>query len=280
MNKKIIFILTVILAVSLAISCVSAAQSMFDFFNSDESEPVKNNDTNLIVGFNSQFPPFGYQDDYGNYTGFDLALAKEVCDRNNWTFEPQPIIDWNSKQLELNGGEIDCLWSEFTINGREDDYTWSEPYFNNSKVVIVKKDSGISTLDDLKGKTIEVQQGSSALRVLKEENKTLGDSLAEITEVDGYDTALMDLESGVCDAVICDSGLGYYKITEKFSGSDLEILNETLSHEVYGVAFKKGNTELRDQVQKTLDEMFKDGTVDEIAQNYSQYKIPDGLIHH
>ena len=276
MNKKIIFVLTLVLASSLMMACVSA-QTMFDFFSS-ESEPV-NNETNFIVGFNAQFPPFGYQDDDGNYTGFDLDLAKEVCDRNNWTFIPQPIIDWNSKQMELNGGEVDCLWSEFTINGREDNYTWSEPYFNNTKVVIVKKDSGISTLDDLKGKTIEVQQGSSALRVLKEENKTFGDSLAEITEVDGYDSALMDLESGVCDAVICDSGLGYYKVTEKFKGSDLEVLNETLSHEVYGVAFKKGNTELKDQVQKTLDEMFEDGTVDKIAQNYSQYKIPERVIH-
>lgn len=276
MNKKIIFVLTLVLAASLMMACVSA-QTIFDYFSA-ESEPV-NNETNFIVGFNAQFPPFGYQDENGNFTGFDLDLAKEVCDRNNWTYIPQPIIDWNSKQMELNGGEVDCLWSEFTINGREDNYTWSEPYFNNTKVVIVKKDSGISTLDDLKGKTIEVQQGSSALRVLKEENKTFGDSLAEITEVDGYDSALMDLESGVCDAVICDSGLGYYKITEKFKGSDLEVLNETLSHEVYGVAFKKGNTELRDQVQKTLDEMFEDGTVDEIAQNYSQYKIPERVIH-
>ncbi len=277
MNKKIIFILAIVLGASLMISCVSA-ESIFDILNFGDSD-VDNNETTFIVGFNSKFPPFGYQDDDGNYTGFDLALAKEVSDRNNWTFVAQPIIDWNSKQLELDGGEIDCLWSEFTINGREDNYTWTEPYFNNTKVVIVKKGTGISTLDDLKGKTVEVQQGSSALRVLKEENKTLGDSLAQINEVDGYDSALMDLESGVCDAVICDSGLGYYKIVEKFNGKDLEILNDTISHEVYGVAFKKGNTELRDQVQETLDEMYKDGTVDKIAQDYSQYHIPEGIIH-
>lgn len=276
MNKKIIFILAIVLTAVLIITCLSAS-GLLDIFNFDDT--AANNETNLIVGFNAQFPPFGYQDDYGNYVGFDLALAEEVCDRNNWTFVPQPIIDWNSKKLELDGGEIDCLWSEFTINGREDEYTWTEPYFNNTKVVIVNKNSGISTLNDLKGKTIEVQQGSSALRILKNENKSLGDSVAEIKEVDGYDSALMDLESGVCDAVICDIGLGYYKITEKFNNGNLEVLNETLSHEVYGVAFKKGNTDLRDQVQKTLDEMFKDGTVDEIAQNYSQYKIPERLIH-
>ena len=276
MNKRIIFISALVITTFLMISCVSA-EGLFDFFANDDAN-VKNDEKTLIVGFNSQFPPFGYQDDDGNYTGFDLDLAKEVCKRNNWTFVPQPIIDWNSKQMELEGGEIDCLWSEFTINGREDDYTWSEPYFNNTKVVIVKENSSISSISDLKGKTIEIQQGSSFLNVLKN-NKTLDDMLGEVNEVDGYDTALMDLESGVCDAVICDSGLGYFKVVEEFNGADFKVLDESISSEQYGIGFKKGNTELRDQIQKTLDEMFEDGTVDEIAQNYSQYKIPEGLIH-
>ncbi len=276
MNKRIIFISALVITTFLMISCVSA-EGLFDFFANDDAN-VKNDEKTLIVGFNSQFPPFGYQDDDRNYTGFDLDLAKEVCKRNNWTYVPQPIIDWNSKQMELDGGEIDCIWSEFTINGREDNYTWSEPYFNNTKVIIVKENSTISSVNDLKGKNIEIQQGSSFLNTLKN-NKTLDDLIGEVTEVDGYDTALMDLESGVCDAVICDSGLGYYKVVEEFNGADLKVLNETISSELYGVAFKKGNTELRDQVQKTLDEMFEDGTVDEIAQNYSQYNIPERLIH-
>ena len=276
MNKRIIFISALVITTFLMISCVSA-EGFFDFFANDGAN-VKNDEKTLIVGFNSQFPPFGYQDDNGNYTGFDLDLAKEVCKRNNWTYVPQPIIDWNSKQMELDGGEIDCIWSEFTINGREDNYTWSEPYFNNTKVIIVKENSTISSVNDLKGKNIEIQQGSSFLNTLKN-NKTLDDLIGEVTEVDGYDTALMDLESGVCDAVICDNGLGYYKVVEEFNGADLKVLNETISSELYGVAFKKGNTELRDQVQKTLDEMFEDGTVDEIAQNYSQYNLPERLIH-
>lgn len=276
MNKRIIFISALVITTFLMISCVSA-EGLFDFFANDDAN-VKNDEKTLIVGFNSQFPPFGYQDDNGNYTGFDLDLAKEVCKRNNWTYVPQPIIDWNSKQMELDGGEIDCIWSEFTINGREDNYTWSEPYFNNTKVVIVKENSSISSISDLKGKTIEIQQGSSFLNVLKN-NKTLDDMLGEVNEVEGYDTALMDLESGVCDAVICDSGLGYFKVVEEFNGADFKVLDESISSEQYGIGFKKGNTELRDQVQKTLDEMFEDGTVDEIAQNYSQYKIPEGLIH-
>lgn len=272
MKNKLIFILTVVLAMFLIISSVSAGD-MFDFF-SDESN-TENTDDIFVVGFNSQFPPFGYVDDNNEYTGFDIELAKEVCKRNNWTFRAQPIIDWNTKELELNSNEIDCIWSEFTIDGREDDYTWSEPYFNNSKAIIVKSDSDISNINDLKGKILEVQQGSSILKTI-EKNKTLSNTFKQVNQVDGYDTALMDLDTGICDVVIADIGLANY-LVEKYPNTKL--LNDTISYEKYGVGFKKGNTDLRDQVQKTLDEMFRDGTVDKIAQNYSQYEIPENLIY-
>ena len=274
MNKKIVFILTLTLTIFLMISAVSAG-NMFDFFNSDEANS-ENTDNNFIVGFNGQFPPFGYKNESGEFTGFDLELAKEVCKRNNWTFRAQPIIDWNTKQLELNSNEIDCIWSEFSIDGRENDYTWSEPYFNNTPVVIVKSNSNINNFNDLKGKSLEIQQGTSALQSIRN-NTTLNDTFGKITEVDIYDTAMMDLESGVCDGVIADSGIAQYIVVEKYP--DCKVLNESITHEKYGVGFKKGNTELRDQVQKTLDEMFKDGTVDKIAKNYSKYDIPNGVIH-
>ena len=174
---------------------------------------------------------------------------------------------------------MDCIWSEFTINGRESNYTWSDPYFNTTQVIVVRGDSNISSVDDLKGKTVEIQEGSSALKTLETQNKTLEDSFKELVEIKEYDTGFMDLESGACDALIADYGVVNYHIVEKFGAGNFIILDEPLSQEQYGIGFKKGNTELRDQVQKTLDEMFKDGTVDKIAQRYSEYKIPEGLVH-
>ena len=273
MNKKIIFILTITLTLFLMISAVSA-ENMLDFLNSDEADPT-NTENNLIIGFNAQFPPFGYKDANGEYTGFDIELAREVCKRNNWTLKLQPVIDWTSKKLELDSGEIDCIWSEFTIDGREDDYTWSEPYFKNTPYIIVKSDSNINTLDDLKNKTLEIQAGTSVLDNIKN-NESLNGTYKEIVEVDTYYTALMDLDSGVCDGIIVDSGLANYLVIKN---EDLKLLNKSIAHENYGIGFKKGNTELRDQVQKTLDEMYKDGTVDKIAQKYSEYGIPEGVIH-
>ena len=104
--------------------------------------------TTFIVGFDAEYPPYGYMDENGEYTGFDLELAQAVCDLQGWELVKTPI-DWDSKDLELNSGAIDCIWNGFTINGREDEYEWSDPYVDNSQVIVVGKDSGITKLADL-----------------------------------------------------------------------------------------------------------------------------------
>ena len=107
-------------------------------------------DSTFTVGFDAAFPPYGYMDDNGEYVGFDLDLAAEVCERNNWTLVKQPI-DWDSKDMELSSGSIDCIWNGFTINGREDKYTWSSPFVDNSQVFVVAVGSGIAEFSDLAG---------------------------------------------------------------------------------------------------------------------------------
>ncbi|WP_407414312.1 amino acid ABC transporter substrate-binding protein [Methanobrevibacter sp.] len=275
MNKKIGFI--VALAVIALLMAGTASAGLFDFLGGNNSDQVANDDNTFIVGFDAEFPPYGYKDDSGNYVGFDLDLAQEVCNRNNWTLVKQPI-DWDAKDAEIDSGSIDCIWNGFTINGREDDYTWSEPYIDNKQVVVVKSDSGIKSLADLEGKIVETQKDSSALAALQEDNKTLADTFKQLTEVADYNTAFMDLESGVCDAVAIDIGVAQYQVSSKDNSDDFTILDEIISSEQYGIGFKKGNDALRDQVQETLDEMFKDGTVAKIAEKYSDSGVPGSLI--
>ena len=289
------------LALFLALTCVAAAgcgskeTSVADEKTADNSTADAGADTEgteaanasdeadrtqLIVGFDAEYPPYGYMDDNGEYVGFDLVLAKEVCDRNGWELVKQPI-DWDSKDMELNSGSIDCIWNGFTMTGREDDYTWSEPYVDNSIVIVVSADSDISSLSDLAGKVVVTQADSSALAALTDDsednadNLALAASFADLQQVADYNTAFMNLESGAVDAIAVDIGVAKYQVNSR--GDAFKMLDEKVSSEQYAVGFKKGNTALRDKVQATLDEMQADGTVDKIAANYADYNIPDML---
>ena len=225
------------------------------------------NGKTFTVGFDASFPPYGYQEN-GEYVGFDLDLAQEVCDRNGWEIVKTPI-DWDAKNIELNGGSIDCIWNGFTMNGREDDYTWTPAYINNTQVFAVNKNSGIKKAADLAGKNVLVQADSSALAALQDEENTdikaLADSFGSLTQVPDYESALMELEVGSADAVAMDEGVA---LTKQAQNDNIVILDDVISQEQYGIAFKKGNDELRDQVWSTLLEMEKDGTVDKIAAKY------------
>jgi len=224
----------------------------------------------FIVGFDASFPPYGYKDENGEYVGFDLDLAAEVCARRGWTLVKQPI-DWDSKDMELSSGSIDCIWNGFTINGREGKYTWSKAYVDNSQVVVVKTDSDINELTDLAGKIVIVQADSSALAAFtgadaSEENIALAASFAELQQVADYNSAFLNLESGSADAVCMDIGVAKYEIEAR--GDGFRMLEANVSSEQYGIGFKLGNTELRDMVQETLDEMNADGTFMEIAKEW------------
>lgn len=225
--------------------------------------------TKFTVGFDAEFPPYGYQDDNGEYVGFDLDLAEEVCKRNNWTLVKQPI-NWDSKDMELDAGTISCIWNGFTMTGREEQYTWTCAYIDNSQVFVVKADSGIKTQADLAGKNVGVQADSSALAALENTEEggaaDLAGTFASLTQYGDYNTGFMELETGVIDALAMDIGVAQYQIDAR--GDGYVMLDEKLATEQYAVGFKLGNTELRDKVQKTLLEMADDGTVLKIAKEW------------
>lgn len=218
----------------------------------------------FTVGFDQDFPPMGFVGDNGEYTGFDLELAQEVANRLGRKFVPQPIA-WDAKDMELEAGNIDCIWNGFTITGREDGYTWTKPYMENSQVFVVGKDSGIKTLGDLSGKIIEVQADSSAEKALQTDGK-LAETFGTLQTTPDYNTAFMDLEMGAVDAIAMDVIVAGYQIEQR--KADFIILDEALAAEEYGVGFKKGSDALRDQVQEQLEAMAADGTLKKISEKW------------
>ena len=226
-------------------------------------------DKTLVVGFDAEYPPYGYMDENGEYTGFDLELAQAVCDLEGWELEKKPI-SWDSKDQELESGSIDCIWNGFTMNGREDDYTFSVPYVDNSQVIVVAEDSGIETLEDLAGKTVGVQAASAALELLQSEEeggqKELADTFGSLNEFADYNTAFTELQADALDALAIDVGVANYQL--KSIGEGFMMLDETLNTEQYAIGFKKGNDELCEIVNADLQKLTDDGTVAELAEKY------------
>ncbi|MBO4854580.1 MAG: amino acid ABC transporter substrate-binding protein [Oscillospiraceae bacterium] len=260
-------VLTLILALIMALALVACGGNNTGGDEQGSGEEVK---TKLVVGFDAEFPPFGFIAEDGSYDGFDLAMAKEVCNRLGWEFEAV-AIDWNAKDNELSSGNINCIWNGFTYTGRENDYTWSDPYVDNSIVIVVKADSGITSLADLAGKKVMAQVASSAVDALAD-NEELSDALGEVIELADYNMGFMELKQGTVDAIAADQGVAAYQIAN--NEGDYIVLEEPVSQEQYAVGFLKGNTELRDAVNEQLLAIAKDGTMLKIAENY----VDAGLV--
>ena len=243
----------------------------------EETAPVEAQ--TFTVGFDAEFPPYGFLGEDGNYKGFDLDLAREVCLRNGWTFVAKPI-DWAAKDAELNAGTIDCIWNGFTITDeRKDQYTWSSPYVQNKQLILVKKDSGLKAIADLNGKAVAAQDGSSGASALEDalkelQKKDANFNFKEYKKVKDYVTAKTMLESGAVDAVALDSAVALGFI-EKSNGAFVTF-EEPLMFESYGVGFKKGNTVLRDKVEATLHAMVKDGTITNILKHWKEAEAKNG----
>lgn len=162
-------------------------------------------------GFDLDYPPYSYLQDDGSVGGFDVELAQAVCEYLGWGYEAVPF-NWDAKDMELNAGSCDCIWSGFTKEGREDDYLWGLTYSNNTQGILVPADSDIKTLADLSGKIVGVQTATSAADMLEDSQKELADTFAELKVYETYTIGFNDLKAGAIDALAIDMTAGTYLI--------------------------------------------------------------------
>jgi len=166
----------------------------------------------LIMGLDDSFPPMGYRDSTNEIIGFDIDLAQAVCDHLGWTLKLQQI-DWSAKEMELESKNIDCIWNGMTLTEeRMESMSCTAPYLANSQILVVMADSGITSLDDLAGKSIALQTGSSAEDAL-DGAESFKESLGSFYTYSNNLECFMDLEQGGVDAVLVDSIVADWYIT-------------------------------------------------------------------
>ncbi len=220
----------------------------------------------FILGLDDSFPPMGFRNEDNDIVGFDIDVARAVCEKLGVELFVQPIA-WDSKELELSSGNIDCIWNGMSITPeREESMAMTFAYLNNQMVFYTKTGAGIAATADLAGKKVAVQNGSYAEELLNGDYAELAATFGEVLGFDEYLTALMDLQNGGCDAVLMDLVVGDYRING-MGATDLEAAF-ALADDNYGIGFRKTDLALRDKVQEILIEMKKDGTLAEISSEW------------
>lgn len=221
--------------------------------------------TELVVGITESFPPMEFPGEDGEYDGYDVELAREVGRRLGWKVRFQ-IIDWKQMVQVLDRRKVDCIWAGCTITDeRLERMEFTPGYLRNEQVLVVREDSPVHRIRDLKGKTVSVQAGSTAREAL-ENTPELCNILKEVIERPGSEGAFDALEEDQADAVVMDLVVANYMI--RHEGHPFRILEEGLAPEEYGIGFRKGDEALAGQVWDTLLEMASDGTVKRLTEKW------------
>ena len=254
--------LVILLAAVMTLACCAAL--------AEDALPEK-----IVMGFDSAYPPMTYTDEDGStYIGFDIDLANAVCDALGIELVYQPI-NWDSKEEELDGGNIDCIWSGLTMtDALKERFAFSLPYMANEQVLVVRADSGIASIDDVAGKELGTQAGSSSVTVLDDEPEfTAALKNGEPSLYDDFVFALMDLKLGNIDVVLVDSVVANDYLSKQDDPDELIKLPEMLLAEEYGIAFRKDDAALADAITQQIIALCDDGTLAEITAKWFENDV-------
>ncbi len=256
-------IITLFFIFIFAISCSKTQTQNTEVSSADNSlQKIKENGK-LVLGLDDTLAPMGFRDDNGEIVGFDIDLAREVANRLGVELEAKPI-DWSSAILSLKKGDVDVIWNGFAVNeSRKQQVNFTKPYLYNRLMIAKYSDrDDINSKEDLKGKIVGVQSGSSNYETLV--NDPVSKEIKEIRQYDSYVNAFLDLEAKRIDAVIVDEIVARYYISKE--NADFTLLEDKpITSQYLSVGLRKTDTELLNAIDKALDDMRADGKAAEIS---------------
>ena len=250
----------------------AVAEEAYEEGAADAAEAVEEAaDAKFIIGIDPEYPPFSYLGDDGDYTGFDVEVCKAACEKLRWEFEVFGV-NWDEKLVQLDSNECDCVWSGMTLldSMAEAGYVLSAPYYDNTQVVLVKKDSGITSSEDLAGMAVAVQLGTSGEALLNGDLADLTATFGDLVTCDSFLKCFTELDGNAVDAVFVDAPVAKAYVEGK--EDQYVIIDEGLGAEQYGIAFRADDQELCDAIEGAVAELVADGTYAKIADKYPDIK--------
>ena len=219
-------------------------------------------------GIDPEYPPFSYRDDNGDFAGFDVEVCQAACKILGLDYEAVPV-NWDNKENSLNANEHDCVWSGMTIKQSMIDagFVISTPYYENKQVILTKEGNGIASKEDLAGKRVAVQLGTSGEDMLAGDQAALAQTFeggAPIT-MDSFLVCATELDANGVDAVVVDLPVAQELVT-KYQG--FIILDEVLGNEQYGILYRAGDEELCKKMDEAVMQLVQDGTYLQLVEKY------------
>ena len=261
--KKITSLLLALLMLVFCFAACSGETNSTDFTYKPENAKAENG--KIVIGLDDTFAPMGFRDESGNLVGFDIDLAMGVADvlECEVTFKP---IDWDSKELLLENGKIDCVWNGMSATEeRQESMALTNKYLNNKIIIMVKKGNDVKSVEELASLNIGTQTASAALETM-EAHEAYDSFKDKIQTFDTYDEVIMALEAGRIDCMVVDQVLGEYKNAK--SGQPYDVTSFDFGDDFYAIGCKKGNTELADKINGAIKSLIDSGRAAEISENW------------
>ena len=224
----------------------------------------------ITVGFDNTFVPMGFEEKNGNYAGFDIELAKYVSKKLGITVHFQPI-DWDMKETELQNGTIDAIWNGYSATDeRREKVAFTIPYMQNTQILVVKKTSGIHSVEDMTGKVLGAQNGSSGMLDFEEHPEVLKNRVkgGDADQYQSVNEAIIDLKNDRIDALLIDRVYADYYLTTEGIADEYDTIPSGFESESFAVGVRPADKKLLEAINQAFKELYQEGIFQQISQKW------------
>lgn len=224
----------------------------------------------ITVGFDNTFVPMGFEEKNGNYAGFDIELAQYVSKKLGITVHFQPI-DWDMKETELQNGTIDAIWNGYSATDeRREKVAFTIPYMQNTQILVVKKTSGIHSVEDMTGKVLGAQNGSSGMLDFEENPEVLKNRVkgGDADQYQSVNEAIIDLKNDRIDALLIDRVYADYYLTTEGIADQYDTIPSGFESESFAVGVRPADKKLLEALNQAFKELYQEGIFQQISQKW------------
>ena len=224
----------------------------------------------ITVGFDNTFVPMGFEEKNGNYAGFDIELAQYVSKKLGITVHFQPI-DWDMKETELQNGTIDAIWNGYSATDeRREKVAFSIPYMQNTQILVVKKTSGIHSVEDMTGKVLGAQNGSSGMLDFEEHPEVLKNRVkgGDADQYQSVNEAIIDLKNDRIDALLIDRVYADYYLTTEGIADEYDTIPSGFESESFAVGVRPADKKLLEALNQAFKELYQEGVFQQISHKW------------